>query len=147
MFVFPELFFCREKTMFNQDWIWSICHSQCYSTLHSIFRLFSVQSLSLLCCLYIPNSQDLRLPRFPTLLISNRACERSVSGRFSAHRSSLLLWHPLSAPLPLPLRSRSPDFPPAPLTLVPLQSHALNILFICIVGLSIIVERKRNNIT
>ena len=32
-----------------------------------------------------------------------------------------------SAALPLPLSSRSPDFPPAPL-----QSHALNILFICI---------------
>jgi len=42
-----------------------------------------------------------------------RACERSVSGRFSAHRSSLLLWHPLSAPLPL----RDPPAPaPFPLT-------------------------------
>jgi len=34
-------------------------------------------------------------------LPTTRACERSVSGRFATHRSSLLLWHPLSAPLTL----------------------------------------------
>jgi len=48
-----------------------------------------------------------------SLLQAGRACERSVSGRFAAHRSSLLLWHPLSAPLPL----RGPPAPaPLPLT-------------------------------
>jgi len=45
-------------------------------------------------------------------LLETRACERSVSGRFSAHRSSLYFCDTRS-----PLRSRSPDFPPAPLTL------------------------------
>ena len=40
--------------------------------------------------------------------------ERSVSGRFPAHRLSLFLWYPLSAPLsPLPLTR----FSATPLTL------------------------------
>ena len=58
-----------------------------------------------------------------------RACERSGSGRISAHRSNLFLWLPIPAPFPAlrppapanffhtrsPLRSRSLDFWPAPL--------------------------------
>jgi len=60
-------------------------------------------------------------------MIVSRACERSVSGWFATHhRSSLLLWHPLSAPLP-PLNRFSTSS-----THAPLQSHAQNILFICI---------------
>jgi len=51
-------------------------------------------------------------PSFPTSqkhyfwpLLSFRACEWSVSGRFAALRSSLFLWHPLSAPRPPAPRS------------------------------------------
>ena len=66
-----------------------------------------------------------------SLLFPFRACERSGSGRISAHRSNLFLWLPIPVPFPAPrppapapanffhtrspLRSRSPDFWPAPL--------------------------------
>ena len=75
-------------------------------------------------CMYSVNSHH-----------TSRACERSGSGRISAHRSNLFLWLPIPAPFPAPpplapaplplqatffltrspLRSRSPDFWPAPL--------------------------------
>ena len=49
-------------------------------------------------------------------VFGSRACERSVSGRFAAQRSSLFLWHPLHAPLSLKHHLECPLTAPLPLT-------------------------------
>jgi len=59
--------------------------------------LIAGRYVSLECIIRILQSK----PIFQLLLLLIRTCERSVSGQFAAQRSSLFLWHPLSAPLPL----------------------------------------------
>ena len=54
-------------------------------------------------------------PKWHTIFVHlNRACERSGSGRISAHRSNQFLWLPIPAPFPAP-----PPPAPAPLPLQP----------------------------